>query len=230
MPFERHAVMLFENPQERPRERMMLFGPQQVADVELLALVLGGGTALDRAMTLLHGSGGLQVLARSSPNELRRAPGVGLAGATAICAAFELGRRAAQVQLPHASAITGPDDVADYLRASLGNSSQETFAILGLDARRRLQMVRTIAVGSIASVEVHPREVFRPLVQGGLGAVILVHNHPSGDAQPSTSDLVLTQRMKAVGDLLGIPVLDHFVVSHVGIVSLAEQGLFEELV
>ncbi len=219
--------MLFENPQERPRERMMLFGPQQVADVELLALILGGGLSLARAMELLHGAGGLLPLAQSTPHELCRAPGVGLAGATAICAAFELGRRAARLELPYAEPIKGPRDVATFLRGSLGSSTQETFLVLGLDARRRLRLVRTVAVGSLTSVVVHPREVFRPLVQAGLAAVILVHNHPSGDADPSVADFSLTQRLMSAGDLMGIPVVDHLVVSCDTIRSFAELGFLD---
>lgn len=219
--------MLFQIPQERPRERMMLFGREQLADVELLALVLGGGHAVNRALTLLQDAGGLLGIDRASPQQLCRTPGVGLAGATAICAALELGRRVAQLQVPYARSIEGPDDVAAFLRASIGASSQETFLVLGLDVRQRLQMIRTIAVGSLCSVQVHPREVFRPLVQAGMHAVILVHNHPSGEPEPSDADVMLTHRMSEIGRLLGIPVLDHLVVTRDATVSLAELGMLE---
>lgn len=219
--------MQLEIPQERPRERMMLFGREQLADVELLALILGGGHAINRALTLLQDAGGLAGLDRADPQQLCRSSGVGLAGATAICAALELGRRVAQLQIPYARAIEGPDDVAEFLRASIGASTQEMFLVLGLDVRQRLQMIRTIAMGSLASVQVHPREVFRPLVQAGMHAVILVHNHPSGEPEPSEADVVLTQRMAEIGRLLGIPVLDHIVVTRASTVSLAELGMLE---
>src|SRR4029079_3094537 len=98
----------------------------------------------------------------ADPQQLCRTTGVGLASATAICAALELGRRVAQLQIPYARAIAGPDDVAEFLRASIGVSHQEVFLVLGLDVRQRLQMIRTIAMGSLASVQVHPREGFRP--------------------------------------------------------------------
>lgn len=205
----------------------MLFGREQLADVELLALVLGGGHAINRAVALLQDAGGLIGLDRADPQELCRTSGVGLAGATAICAALELGRRVAQLQVPYARAIGGPDDVAEFLRASIGASLQETFLVLGLDVRQRLQMIRTIAKGSLASVQVHPREVFRPLVQAGMHAVILVHNHPSGEAEPSEADVSLTLRMAEVGRLLGIPVLDHIVVTRTSAVSLAELGIVD---
>ncbi|MCX4244802.1 RadC family protein [Paraliomyxa miuraensis] len=219
--------MLFEIPQERPRERMMLFGREQLADVELLALILGGGHAVNRALALMQDAGGLLGLDRANPQQLCRTSGVGLAGATAICAALELGRRVAQLQVPYARCIEGPDDVAAFLRASIGAASQETFLVLGLDVRQRLQMVRTIAVGSLCSVQVHPREVFRPLVQAGMHAVILVHNHPSGEAEPSDADVMLTHRMAEVGRLLGILVLDHLVVTRESTVSMVELGILE---
>jgi DNA repair protein RadC len=219
--------MQLDIPQERPRERMMLFGREQLADVELLALILGGGHSINRALALLQDMGGLSGLDRADPQQLCRTPGVGLAGATAICAALELGRRVAQLQIPYARAIESPKDVAEFLRASIGASLQETFLVLGLDVRQRLQMIRTIAVGSLASVQVHPREVFRPLVQAGMHAVILVHNHPSGEPEPSDADMVLTQRMAEIGRLLGIPVLDHLVVTRTSTVSLAELGVLE---
>jgi len=219
--------MQLEIPHERPRERMMLFGREQLADVELLALVLGGGHAINRALSLLQDTGGLLGLDRADPQQLCRTPGVGLASATAICAALELGRRVAQLQIPYARTIAGPDDVAEFLRASIGASTQETFLVLGLDVRQRLQMMRTIARGSLTSVQVHPREVFRPLVQAGMHAVILVHNHPSGEPEPSKADVELTQRMMEVGRVLGIPVLDHIVVTRTSTVSLAELGVLE---
>lgn len=217
--------MLADAPHERPRERMLLFGREQLADVELLALILGGGHAIQRSMALFQDAGGLLGLHGAGPQQLCRTPGVGHAGATAICAAFELGRRVARLRLPYAQPIHGPEDVAEFLRASLGSSAQETFLVLGLDVRQRLQLVRTVAVGSVSTVHVHPREVFRPLVQAGMHSVILVHNHPSGEARPSDADVLLTHRMAEVGALLGIPVVDHFVVTRFEIVSLADLGV-----
>lgn len=203
----------------------MLFGREQLADVELLALILGGGHAVQRSISLFQDAGGLLGLHGAGPQQLCMTPGIGQAGATAICAAFELGRRVARLHLPYARPIHGPEDVAEFLRASLGSAIQETFLVLGLDVRQRLQLVRTVAVGSVSSVQVHPREVFRPLVQAGLHCVILVHNHPSGEARPSDADVILTHRLAEVGALLGIPVVDHFIVTHSEVVSLAEMGM-----
>ncbi len=212
---------------EPARQRMMLLGPEQIADVELLAIILGGHRGLDRALALLHDAGGLSGLDRADPQQLARTPGVGFVGATAIGAALELGRRVARLPLPYAREIRGPDDVAEFLRASIGSVPQELFLALGLDVRCRLQLIRTIAVGSLASVQVHPREVFRPLVRASLHSVILAHNHPSGEADPSDADVLLTHRMVEAGRLLGILVADHIVVTRTATISLAERGMLD---
>jgi DNA repair protein RadC len=210
---------------ERPRERLMLFGAEALGDTELLALVLGGGSSMRRALTLLERSGGLGGLAASGPHELRTIPGIGIAGATAVSAALELARRLGRLELPYTTALRGPEDVARYARATFGDADQETFVVLGLDARARVRLVRTVAIGSVAHVDVHPREVFRPLVRAGLHSAIAVHNHPSGEPDPSQADIELTRRLADVGRLLGIPLLDHLVVTRTRSVSLATLGL-----
>jgi DNA repair protein RadC len=212
-------------PSERPRERMLLFGREALGDVELLALVLGGGRAMQRAIVLHEALGGLAGLDRACPHELRGVPGIGDAGATAVCAALELARRLALVDLPYATSVRGPDDVARYVRSVFGDAPQEVFAVLGLDARQRVRLVRRVAMGSIAQVDVHPREVFRPLVRAGMHAAILVHNHPSGEAEPSESDVELTRRLVEVGRVVGIAVLDHLIVTRTRAVSLAALGV-----
>jgi len=205
----------------------MLLGREQLSEVELLALILGGGRAVSRGMALLQDAGGLLGLDRASPQQLCRTPGVGMAGASAISAALELGRRVTRLELPYSRSIESPADVAEFLRVSIGSADQEMFLVLGLDARQRLQLMRTVAVGSLSSVEVHPREVFRPLIQAGVHSVILVHNHPSGEPRPSDADVLLTHRMVRIGSLLGIPVLDHIVVTRDAIASLGELGFVE---
>jgi len=218
-------MSLLSLPTERPRERMMLYGRAALADLELLALVLGGGRSTERSFELLHAFGGLLGLDRASPEELCDVPGIGLAGAAAVCGALELGRRAGRLTLPHAEMIRRPEDVAAFVQATFGAEEEEHFAVLGLDARQRVRLVRRVAVGTVAQVDVHPREVFRPLLRGAAHSVILVHNHPSGEATPSHADLELTQRLVEVGRLVGIPVLDHLVVTRDAYVSLAELGV-----
>ncbi len=203
----------------------MTFGADALGDVELLALVLGGGGSLGRALALFESCGGLLGVATAGAHELQRVKGIGVAGATAVSAALELARRLGRLELPHSTALRGPEDVARYARASFGDAPQETFVVLGLDARARVRLVRTVAIGSVAHVDVHPREVFRPLVRAGLHSVIAVHNHPSGEPEPSQADVELTRRLAEAGRLLGIPLLDHLVVTRTRSVSLAALGV-----
>ena len=214
-------------PETRPRERMMVHGSTGLGEAELVALLLGGGHAVARATVLLRRFAGLTALSTALPQELVQVPGIGMASATALCAAFELGRRAARAGLPYATAVRGPDDVQHYLQTHLGDEPQEVFLVIGLDARQRVRLVRTVAVGSLAHVDVHPREVFRPLTRAGMHSVIAVHNHPSGDPQPSEADIRLTQRLATAGELMGIPLLDHLVVTRTATVSLAALGLLD---
>lgn len=209
---------------ESERRRLLLLGPDKMADVELLALILGGDKPIERALVLLRDAGGLRGLDLTPAQRLARMGGVGASGAVAIAAAVELGRRVAGLPTPYGRTIAGPGDVAGFLRASLGAAPQEHFLVLGLDVRQRLRMIRTIAIGSLCCVNVHPREVFRPLVVAGMHAAILVHNHPSGEAEPSDADITLTHRMAEVGRVLGVPVLDHVVVTRDAMVSMAEDG------
>lgn len=204
---------------------MLTYGASQLADVELVALLLGGGRALSRASALLERVGGLAGVARSAPRELAVLPGLGDASATALAAAVELSRRLGRVELPWSASLRQPADAAGFARAELRGYPQEHFVVLGLDSRQRVRLVRTVGVGSLAQVDVHPREVFRPLIRAGVHAVILVHNHPSGDPEPSEADVELTHRMAEVGRLVGIPVLDHLVVTDADFCSLAALGL-----
>lgn len=213
------------DPKERPREKMLLYGARDLADIELIALLLGGGRALSRAGLLLERIGGLSGLSAAAPRELSALPGLGDASATALVAAVELARRVGRTELTWGASLRQPADAAGFARAELRGATQEHFLVLGMDSRQRVRLVRTVGVGSLAQVDVHPREVFRPLMRAGVHAVILVHNHPSGDPEPSEADVDLTHRMAEVGRLVGIPVLDHLVVTDGDFCSLAALGL-----
>ena len=222
---EVEAQARINEPSERPRERMLLFGPTALADVELIALLLGGGRSLQRAQAVLEAVGGLGGLSRACAHELREISGIGDATATALAAAVELKRRIDRIELPWGRRLQSPREAEVFLRSLLHGASQENFVIVGLDARQRVRMARTVGVGTLSRVEVHPREVFRPLLRAGMHSCLLAHNHPSGDASPSEADVVLTERMVRVGLFLGIPVIDHLVISDSGFVSMAELGL-----
>lgn len=210
---------------ERPRERLLLFGPAVLSEVELVALLLGGARSIARAQSVLENIGGLAGLSRACAHELRELPGLGDAGATALAAAVELKRRIDRVELPWNRPLETPRDAEAFLRSVLHGAPQENFVIVGLDSRQRVRMVRTVGVGTLSRVEVHPREVFRPLLRAGMHSCLIAHNHPSGDATPSEADVLLTERMVNVGVFLGIPVVDHIVISDRDFVSLAELGL-----
>lgn len=209
----------------RPREKLRSRGPAALADAELYALVLGSGVAGRSAVRLGR------ALARRPPAELAHWPlprwlalaGIGPARASALCAAFELGRRAVERPVPGA-AIRGPDDVLPHVRDLL-TSRREHFVVLLLNARHEMQRRETVSIGSLNASIVHPREVFLPAIVESAASVVLVHNHPSGDPEPSEEDLAITRRLVEVGDLVGIGVLDHVVVGARGLVSFRARQL-----
>lgn len=212
---------------ERPRERLLTQGADRVSAEELVAVVLGTGTrglsATALAGKLLAEVGGLAKLARASPNELTGIAGIGAARAVRIAAAFALGRRAMEVQACREPGITGPADVHARLVPRLAGLEQEVFWVMALDARNTILCEIEIARGCLTSVDVHPREVFRPLIRQAAAAGVVAHNHPSGGLDPSPDDIALTERLRAVGELCGIPIVDHVIVGGDGFVSLAEH-------
>lgn len=189
-------------------------GPATIPDDTLFQILLGTDrrTRPELGKELALAVGGIANLARASPHELASIRGVGRERAARIVAAFELGRRA----LDHENTtdeLSCPEDVHRYVRTRLCNLHQEVFIVLALDARHRLLEVLEIARGQLSSVEVQPREVFRPLIRISAAACVFVHNHPSGDPTPSTEDLELTTRLSQLGSMLGIRTLDHIVVA-----------------
>jgi DNA repair protein RadC len=202
--------------EDRPRERLWRRGVQVIGDEELLSILLGTGVrdhpALAVAGALVRFSGGVVALSRASPRELAQVTGVGEARAARITAAFELGRRALEAE-QHRAMLASADDVFRCVAPRLAGLQQEVFLVIGVDIRNGLLDVVEVARGSVNGVEVHPREVFRPLVRMAAAGGVLVHNHPSGDPTPSHEDVELTRRLRAVGDVVGIPIIDHVVVS-----------------
>jgi DNA repair protein RadC len=215
-------------PGEPPeRWRLSRHGVRDLAVGELLTLVLGSGGPTPPAVLaqqLLHRFGDLRGIARGGTEALGSVPGLGLARASRLLAALELGRRLAEDARPVRRLVRGPADVAELLAAELRGRDREHFLGLYLDARHRLAAVRTISVGTLDASLVHPREVFLPAVGLQAAAVIVAHNHPSGCARPSGDDLELTRRLARCGGLLGIELLDHLVVGDEEIVSIREYG------
>jgi len=208
-----------------PREKLGTRGSSALSDAELLALVVGSGSAQRSALRIGR------ALARRRPAELAGwpaarwmlVPGVGPARAAALAAAFELGRRAAE-SCAATTPIRGPDDVLAQVR-DLPRARKEHFVVLLLNARHEVQGRETVSIGSLNASIVHPREVFLPAILHSAASVVLVHNHPSGDPEPSDEDLSITRRLKQVGELVGIDVLDHVIVAERGVVSLRARQM-----
>lgn len=214
-------------PEERPRERLHRHGAAALSSRELLALLLGTGTrrasALDLAEDLMLS--GLRALPSRSLAELERTPGLGRAKATRVLAALELGARLAAEGPQDSPVFRTPADSARYLLPRYASRPVETFGVLALDVRRRLKHEAVVSVGCLTASLVHPREVFREAVSARAAALVLFHNHPSGDPEPSGEDLALTRRLVSAGTLLGIEVLDHLVLGAGRFVSLKERGV-----
>jgi DNA repair protein RadC len=216
---------------DRPRERLYALGPAALSDAELLALLLRTGDhradALALAASLLDRHGGLHGLARAGGRELKAAPGMGPAKSASICASLELGRRLAARRLHPGAAIRGPADVFAHFHPSLRLVAQERFIALLLDGRHRVLREEVVSQGTLTASLVHPREVFRPALRESAAALILVHNHPSGDPTPSAEDREVTLRLVRAGELLGVRVIDHVIVAERGFCSLKEEGAMD---
>ena len=210
---------------DRPRERLWRTGTDALGDEDLLSILLGTGVHRRPvrvvAAELVRAAGGVATLSRASPRELAQIHGVGTARAARVAAAFELGRRAVHA-VQHRETVGRAEDVFRIVSPQLAGLAQEVFIAIGVDIRNGLLDVVEVARGSVAGVEVHPREVFRPLVRMAAAGAVLVHNHPSGDATPSPEDVDLTRRLREVGRVLGIPVIDHVVVADRSFRSIAE--------
>lgn len=216
----------------RPRERLRLHGAEALADHELLALVLGSATrsrsVLQVAEDLLQRSGRLDSLCDLGFDELSQFTGLGEAGAARVAALAEISRRMARARARGGVVLGDARAVFELLRGQLVGERRERVHVLLLDARHRLLGERCVSVGSLMSSVIHPREVFRPAIALAAAAVILVHNHPSGDPTPSVEDHQVTVRLCEAGGLLGIRLIDHVVVAAEGFKSFREEGWLPE--
>jgi DNA repair protein RadC len=218
------------NPDDRPREKLSRAGAASLGDNELLAILVGTGTAgrnaLGLANQVLDAVGGLHGLLRTSRDELLRVHGVGDARAAQLLSAIELGRRVLTRQAGERKQIKGPRDVAEQLLPEYGSRPIEQFGALLLDTKHRVLRTTLLSVGSQDGTSVQPREVFRQAVLASATAVVLFHNHPSGDPFPSPDDISLTLRMVAAGELMGIVVVDHVILGDGKYYSVKESGVF----
>ena len=213
---------------ERPRERLLALGAAALSDAELIAVFLRTGVrgknALDLARELLSRCGGLLGLLAAG-----RAPagvsGLGPAKAAQLAAVLEVARRCLCEELRAGSALASPAAVRDYLRLALGAREHEVFVALFLDAQHRVLRIEELFRGTLAQTSVYPREVVKAALAGNAAAVIFAHNHPSGVAQPSQADELLTRQLKEALALVDVKVLDHFIIAGNQCLSFAERGL-----
>ena len=220
-------TVTFHPPGEGPRERILRTGVESLTDRDLLAAVLGTGYAGTSVAEVADGmlrDTSLEALSRLVLKELRRVRGLGTARACQLLAAFEIGRRVfgpiRGVQQP----IRTPADVLPLIR-HYAYQTKEHFVSVMLNTRHLPVGVEVVSVGSISASIVHPREVFRPAISLAAASLILAHNHPSGDPSPSEEDLDITQRLRRVGEMVGIEVLDHLILGQGDPFSMREAGL-----
>lgn len=214
---------------ERPREKLLKQGAAALSDAELLAIFLrtgvAGMSAVDLARRLLEEFGGLRPLLEAGQARFCRGRGLGTTKYVQLQAVLELARRHLQAQLERGDALTSPELTRRFLSASLRGYPHEVFACLFLDNRHRVIRFEELFSGTIDGASVHPREVVKRALGHNAAAVIFAHNHPSGVAEPSESDIRITQRLREALALVEIRVLDHLIVGDGPIVSLAERGL-----
>ena len=215
---------------ERPRERLVALGADALSHSELVAILLRTGlkgtNAVEIGKQLLHKYGSLGALAQASLEDLQTVKGIGRDKAVTLAAAFALACKMAKELRQDAPVLDTPEAVANLMREDTRLRNVETFQILLLNTRRRLIDVAKIADGTLDTILVHPREVFKPAIAANAAAIILLHNHPSGEATPSEADIKVTRDLIRAGQLLKIEVCDHVVIGRPNFFSLKANGYF----
>jgi DNA repair protein RadC len=214
---------------ERPREKLLGRGPSALTETELLALVLRTGTgstsALDLARTVLASGRSLRALGSRTAGELMRIRGIGPAKAVELIAAFEIGRRMQAEPEEELPIIRSPEDVARCMVPLLRDRANEVFFVLLLDAKNALRAKVEVTCGTLNASLVHPREVYKVAIDQRAASIIVVHNHPSGNPEPSREDREVTRQLSEAGRIVGIPLHDHVIVAGDRFTSLAQKGI-----
>lgn len=216
---------------QKPRERMLNYGASHLSHAELLAILINTGrkgySSLDIANELLKSIVNLKELKHLSINDLNKIKGVGLYKALTLKAAFELGERMHSGSVDDKIQINSPKDVADFMMGKMEHLTQEKFIALFLNSKNIIIKQKTIFMGTLNSAIVHPREIYSEAVKCASNAIIVLHNHPSGDTTPSLEDINTTDRLRECGDILGIQLLDHVIIGDHTYLSMVEEGYFD---
>lgn len=216
---------------EKPRERLLERGEKSLSNAELIAILLNtgrkGSSSLEIANELLNKVTNLKHLKQLSIYDLKEIKGIGLYKAIVLKAAFELGIRMHSGSIESQVKVKKPADVANYLMGQMQHLSQEHFVALFLNSKNIIIKQKTIFKGTLNSSIIHPREIFCEAIKWSSHAIIVAHNHPSGDVTPSTEDIKTTERLIECGDIIGIGLLDHIIIGHNNYLSLVESGYIE---
>jgi len=216
-------------PDQRPRERLIRQGPEALSDIELLAILVRTGAANASALTVATALMGrfqdLRSLMQASVEELNSIKGIGPAKAANIKAALEIGRRVSAAPAAARSSIKSPEDAAGLVMEEMRYLDREHFCALILNAKNHVMAKENISIGTLNSSSVHPRELFKAAIRRSAAAIILIHNHPSGDPAPSSEDLEVTAKLVEAGKIVGIQVLDHIIIGDNIFVSFKAKGL-----
>ncbi|PCI21727.1 MAG: hypothetical protein COB62_02665 [Piscirickettsiaceae bacterium] len=214
---------------ERPREKLLQKGSAALSDAELLAIFLRTGvkglSAVDLSRSLLSQFGSLKTLMHASQQEFCQGHGLGAAKYVQLQAVLEMARRHLHETIQEKNILNSPKDTKDFLRSHLAHREQEVFACLYLNNKHHVICFEELFYGTIDNATVHPREVVKSTLKYNAAAVIFAHNHPSGDPEPSQSDIDITTQLKKALELIDVRVLDHLIVGADDVVSLAERGL-----
>lgn len=217
-------------PWDRPREKIIDQGVESLSNAEILAVLLGSGTrsqsAIGLAQKLISSlDKGLHQLEEMTVMELMDFPGIGPAKASRILCALELARRIKSTDI-RVMNVSSPEAVYSHMLTKMENYQKEVFLCLHLDSKNNIISEDVVSIGTLNRSLVHPREVFRKAIKNGAASILVVHNHPSGDPRPSPEDQQVTRRLKEVGELMGIPLLDHIIIARNRKYSFREEGIF----
>ena len=217
--------------QDRPREKLLEKGAQALTETELVAIILRNGnastgqTAIDQARQLLDKFQSLKGIDQASISEITSFKGIGPAKASQIKASLEMARRIGNQPWENGQPLRSSEDVFHHFRDLLEKEKREFFYVVLLNNKNRKLRDVKISEGSLTAALVHPREVYNPVIRESAAAVIFVHNHPSGDPSPSAEDIEITRRLKEVGEVMGVRVLDHIVIGHDRYFSFSDKGM-----